>query len=267
LTSSEHYHGDEIAIIGMACRLPGADSVEQLWRNLEDGVESISFLSEQELLDAGVPPAQLHDSNYVRSAGGLLAGIDRFDAAFFGMSPREAEIADPQHRLFLEAAHEALERAGYDPASSDALIGVFAGEGRASYLLQNLAPNPQILEPLGPVQVTVASDKDFLPLRVSYALDLRGPSVDVQSACSTSLVATHLACQSLIGGDCDLALAGGVSITTLTRSGYLYEEGGTYSRDGHCRAFDAAASGMVGALVSMAAGLRVDAASSTAGSS
>ena len=242
----DSFHGDEIAVIGMACRLPGAPDVQHYWRNLREGAESITFYTEEELRAAGVGDALLANPEYVRSGGGRIDGIELFDAGFFGLVPKEAELLDPQHRLFLELAHTGLEDAGYDPATYDGLIGVFAGAGRANYLLQNLASNPDLLEAVGPVAATLASDRDFLPTRVSYLLDLKGPSINVQTACSTSLVATHLACQSLLTGECDVALAGGSSITTLATTGYLWHEGSVYSNDGHCRAFDANASGMVG---------------------
>ncbi len=244
--SLDSYHGDEIAIVGMALRLPGAANDIELWDNLRSGRESVRFFSEEELLSAGVSAAELAAPGYVKCGGGLIDGIDQFDAGFFGFAPREAQITDPQHRLFLEAAVEALEDAGCDPARVG-LVGVFAGAGRPNYLLHNLLENRAVTESAGIVPTTIGTDRDFLPLRVSYALDLHGPSVNVQTACSTGLVAVHLAGQSLLAGECDAALAGGVSITTLRDTGYCYEEGGVYSPDGHCRAFDADARGMVGA--------------------
>jgi acyl transferase domain-containing protein len=236
-----------IAIVGIAARFPGAHNAEELWRNLRDGIESVTFFTDEELATAGVDPALLADPRYVR-AKGVLDGADRFDAAFFGFTPREAEAMDPQHRVFLECTWEALEDAACDPehpAGHSGRIGVWAGSGASSYLISNLLPNQDRLESFGSLQVLLLNDRDFLATRASYELNLRGPSVSVQTACSTSLVAVHMACQSLLGGECDMALAGGVSISSPLRTGYLYQEGGVMSPDGRCRAFDAAASGAV----------------------
>jgi amino acid adenylation domain-containing protein len=236
-----------VAIVGMSGRFPGADGVEAFWRNLTAGVESITFFTDEQTAKAGVPASMSSSPGYVR-ARGVLSGVDRFDAGFFGYSPREAEIMDPQQRLFLECAWEAFEDAGWDPArcpGGAGDVGVFAGVGLNTYVL-NLLPNPEILDSVGNFQITIANDKDFLAPRVSYKLGLRGPSVSVQTACSTSLVAVHLACQSLISGECDAALAGGVSIRVPQEMGYHHHEGAVFSPDGHCRAFDAAAGGFVG---------------------
>jgi acyl transferase domain-containing protein len=233
---------DEIAIIGMACRFPGAGTIDQFWCNLRDGVESISFFSDDELESGGVPPATLNDPAYVK-AGGIVEDIDLFDAGAFGMSPREAEITDPQHRLFLECASEALENGGYDPSRYKRQIGVFGGAGLNGYLV-NLFSS-RAVESLDH-GVMIGNEKDHLAMRVSYKLNLKGPSVTIQTACSTSLVAVHLACQSLLNGQCDMALAGGVSLRVPMKSGYYYTEGGINSPDGHCRAFDAEAQGTVG---------------------
>ena len=236
-----------LAVIGMAGRFPGAASIAELWENLRQGVESISFATPEELAAAGVDPALAADPRYVPAAG-VLAGADRFDAALFGFTPREAELLDPQHRVFLECAWEALEDAGYDPAREIAgegggTVGVFGGASLNGYLLYNLLPSGAFAG--GGVQAAIASDKDFLTTRVSYKLDLKGPSLDVQTACSTSLVAVVLACQSLLNYGCDLALAGGVSVREPRHAGYLYQENGILSPDGHCRPFDAAARGTV----------------------
>jgi acyl transferase domain-containing protein len=233
-----------IAVIGIGARFPGARNAAELWRNLRDGVESISFFTTEELAAAGIDPGLLADPRYV-PAKGALEDADRFDAAFFGFTPREAEVMDPQHRVFLECAWEALEDAGHDPGSPAGRIGVYAGSGASSYLLNNLLPNAARLESLGDLQAVLLNDRDFLATRTAYELDLRGPSVSVQTACSTSLVAVHMASQSLLAGECDLALAGGVSISSPLRTGYLYEEGSVMSPDGHCRAFDAGAAGSV----------------------
>ena len=233
----------EIAIVGLACRVPGAGDSDTFWRNLRDGVESIQRFSARELRDARVPEALLSNPAYVPAAG-VLPDIDRFDASFFGYSPRQAATMDPQHRLFLEAAWEALENAGHSVEDAPGPIGVFAGLGAGSYWLNNLASGPSA-GLTGDYQLTIGNEKDFLPTRVSYKLNLRGPSVNVQTACSTSLVAVHMACQSLLLGECDLALAGGVSIKVPHCTGYLFEEDMILSPDGHCRAFDAAARGTV----------------------
>jgi acyl transferase domain-containing protein len=234
----------EIAIIGMAGRFPKAPDLEEFWRNLRDGVESIVPLTDEELLASGVVPAVLNNPNYVKACSSL-EDVDLFDATFFGMTPREAEIIDPQHRLLLECAWEALEGAGYDSTRCAQAIGVFAGTSISTYLI-NLFGNPALRANVSNFQLFMANDKDHLPTRVSYKLDLHGPSVNVQTACSTSLVAVHFACQSLLNGESDMALAGGASIPIPQRRGYLYQEGNIHSPDGHCRAFDADARGTVG---------------------
>ncbi len=233
---------DEIAIIGMAGRFPGAPNVDSFWQNLRDGVESISFFSDEELLSAGINPKLLNDPSYVK-ASGVLENIDLFDASFFGFSPREAEITDPQHRLFIECVWEALENAGYDSQTYSGQIGLFAGVALSHYLLSNLYPNRDLMESVDSFQTSIGNDKDFLTTQVSYKLNLRGPSVNVQTACSTSLVTVHLACQSLMNGESDIALAGGVAIEVPEKAGYYYHEGGIGSPDGRCRAFDAKAQG------------------------
>jgi acyl transferase domain-containing protein len=244
-SSTNHLTGQEIAIISMAGRFPGAKSVEEFWFNLRAGVESISTFTDEELLAAGAPPAELRDPNYVR-ANGVLDDIEMFDALFFGFSPREAEITDPQHRLFLECAWEVLERAGYDTQRYDGRIGVYCGAGANGYFLNNLQTNPDIINSVGVYQTFISNDKDYLSTRVSYKLNLKGPSLTVQTACSTSLVAVHLACQSLLSGECDMALAGGITISVPQITGYQYREGGIHSPDGHCRPFDAQAKGTLG---------------------
>jgi amino acid adenylation domain-containing protein len=230
-----------VAIIGMQGRFPKAADLEQFWRNLRDGVEAVSFFSEEEMLARGVDLKRLRDPAYVRATA-ALEDSEWFDAAFFGFSPREAEIMDPQHRLFLECAWEAMEDAGYDPEQQSGAIGVFAGVSMNRYWL-NLSANPELMATQGGFPVLLGNDKDFLATRVSYKLNLRGPSINVQTACSTSLVAVHLACQSLLGGECDMALAGGVSVNARQGLGYLYTGEGIASPDGHCRAFDVDAQG------------------------
>jgi iturin family lipopeptide synthetase A len=233
-----------IAVVGLAARFAGAGTVAELWRNLRDGVEAVSFFTAEELAAAGVDPDRLADPRYVR-AKGVLRDADLFDAAFFGFTPREAEVMDPQHRVFLECAWEALEDAGCDPRRFDGRVGVYGGSGASSYLISNLLPQRELMEKMGVLQLLLLNDRDFLTTRVSHKLGLKGPSVAVQTACSTSLVAIHMACQSLLLGECDLALAGGVSISAPLVSGYLHQEGGVMSPDGHCRAFDASAAGAV----------------------
>jgi acyl transferase domain-containing protein len=231
-----------IAIIGYSCRFPGARNADEFWRNLRDGVETISFFSDEELLNAGVDPQMLSKPNYVK-ARGVLHEPEMFDAAFFGINNAEALVLDPQQRLFLECAWNALEAAGYDPDQYEGMIGVYAGASMSSYLL-TLYSQKEL--PAGPTLVTISNDKDHLPTRTSYKLNLKGPSVAVQTACSTSLVTVHQACQSLLNCQCDIALAGGVSVPVPQTSGYLYYEGGISSPDGHCRAFDVKADGTVG---------------------
>jgi 3-oxoacyl-(acyl-carrier-protein) synthase/SAM-dependent methyltransferase/acyl carrier protein len=235
----------DIAIIGLSCRFPGARNADTFWQNLQAGVESIARFQDSELLNAGVPPDVLNHPHYVK-ANGDLGGIEEFDAAFFDYSAREAALMDPQHRLFLEHAWDAIEHAGYDTLTYDGAIGVFAGAGINSYLLNNLYATLDPTQLASLFQTVLANDKDFVTTRVSYHLNLKGPSITVQTACSTSLVAVHLACQSLLNGECDLALAGGVTVRVPQTSGYLYQEGLILSPDGHCRAFDAKAQGTVG---------------------
>ena len=230
----------EVAIIGLAGRFPGAMNVGELWQILRSGTEAIKVFSDEELAD--VDPELRNDPRYVR-ARGVLAEAESFDAAFFGLTPREAEVMDPQHRLFLECAWEALEDAGYNTARDGGRIGLFAGVGMNSYLLH--AGEETLAAAAGSYQAFISNDKDFVPTRASYKLNLRGPSVNVQTACSSSLVAVHLACQSLAAGESDMALAGGVTVRVPQHRGYVYEPGAILSPDGHCRAFDARAGGTV----------------------
>ncbi|MFL5663135.1 MAG: type I polyketide synthase, partial [Ktedonobacteraceae bacterium] len=236
--------GYQVAVVGMAGRFPGAGNVDEFWQNLRNGVESTTFFSDEELLEAGIDPALLQDPHYVK-AKPMLKDSDLFDATFFGFTPREAELMDPQHRVFLECVWEALEDACYDPERFTGRIGLYAGQNMNSYLLFNLYPHQELLEQVGAFRIMIANDKDHLTTQTSYKLNLKGPSVTVQTACSTSLVAVHLACQNLLSGECDMALAGGVSVTVPQKTGYMYQEGGKASPDGHCRAFDAQAQGTV----------------------
>jgi phthiocerol/phenolphthiocerol synthesis type-I polyketide synthase E len=233
-----------IAVIGMSGRFPQAASVAALWENLRLGRECITFFSEQELLDAGVSAQTLANPAYV-PANGMVEGIDQFDASFFGFNPREAEILDPQQRLFLECAAEALEHAGCAVDRQPGMIGVFAGTSMSTYAFQ-LYGNPHLAGLVNDFQILINNDKDHLATRVAYKLNLKGPAITVGTACSTSLVAVSLACQSLVEYQCDVAIAGGVTLGVPMVRGYTYEEGGIASPDGHCRPFDAAAMGTVG---------------------
>ncbi|MFE2335669.1 type I polyketide synthase [Streptomyces coelicoflavus] len=233
----------DVAIIGMACRFPGADSVDRFWDVLSQGRETLTRYTDEELLAAGVPPARLADPRYVKAAQ-TVPGTDLFDSRLFQFTQDEAEILDPQHRVFLECSLEALERAGYDPERTDAQIGVYAGAGMNTYLLHNLGERYRAASSVDHYRLMLANDKDFLATRVSYKLNLTGPSVNVNTACSTSLVALHTACLALIGGECDMALVGAVHLNPPGQ-GYQYQEGMIFSPDGHCRAFDAEARGTV----------------------
>ncbi len=238
-------HADDIAIIGMAGRFPGAADIDAFWENLRNGVESIQFFSDEELLASGIDPQVFNHPHYVR-AGGVIEQPEFFDAAFFGFPPSEAELLDPQQRLFMETAWTAIEHAGYDVNRMPFAVGIFAGAGASSYFLNNLWPNQALLARFGQQQVLMSGDKDFLAARVAYKLNLRGPVVSLNTACSTSLVAVHMARQSLLQNECRMALAGGVSVFFPHKQGYLYQEGNILSPDGHCRAFDADAKGTVG---------------------
>ncbi|MFY0567269.1 SDR family NAD(P)-dependent oxidoreductase [Archangium lansingense] len=239
------YEGDPslaVAIVGMAARVPGAEDVEAFWRMLREGVEAISFFTDEAMKALGVEPGWLANPNFVRAAP-VLERPGRFDAAFFGYAPREAELLDPQHRIFLECAWKALEHAGYAPGRLQGSTGVFAGSSLSSYLLFNLLSRAEFQQAEDTFPAMVGNDKDFLATRVAYHFNLKGPALTVQTGCSTSLVATHLACQALLGFQCDVALAGGVSVHMPQRAGYHYQEGGISSPDGHCRAFDAKGQG------------------------
>ncbi|MBK6685781.1 MAG: SDR family NAD(P)-dependent oxidoreductase [Deltaproteobacteria bacterium] len=236
---------NDIAIVGMACRLPGARNPRELWHNLKNGVESVRQYTEQELLEAGVKKETLRRKEYIRS-GAPLEKMEFFDGEFFGFSAKESAILDPQHRQFLECTWEALEDAGHPPETFEGAIGVFAGCGMGSYFMFNLLSNPELVRNVGLFLLRhTGNDKDFLATRLSYLLDLRGPSISVQTACSTSLVAVHLAAQHLLSGECDMAIAGGVTIEIPHRRGYHYAEGEILSPDGHCRAFDHRSAGTI----------------------
>ena len=237
----------DIAIIGMSGHFPGAKNLDEFWQVLQDGEETITFFSDEELEKAGVDPATLQNPNYVKAAP-MLSDVDLFDASFFDYTPKEAEITDPQNRLFMECAWEALETAGYNPKTYDGSIGVYANKTLSMYLLKNLYHSLDIsgnMVTSGNLKTIIANERDFLSTTVSYKLNLRGPSFNVPTACSSSLVAIHLACQSLLMGECDIALAGAASVFLPQKAGYVYEEGMMLSPDGHCRTFDARAEGTI----------------------
>ncbi|HET7287677.1 MAG TPA: polyketide synthase, partial [Pyrinomonadaceae bacterium] len=229
------HSASEVAVIGFAGRFPGARNTDEFWRNLRDGVESISFFPE--LMNEG--------PDYV-PAKAIVDDVELFDAKFFDYSPREAEMIDPQHRMMLECAVEAFEHAGYDPQRVKGRVGVYAGVSAGSYLDANLSSHAELIDRVGAYQVDIGNHGEFVPTTISFKLNLKGPSINIQTACSTSLVAVHVACQSLLNGECDMALAGGGSITFPHIEGYYYQEEGILSPDGHCRAFDADARGTVG---------------------
>lgn len=253
MTSAQHHNTSaadqptelEIAIVGMAGRFPGAADTETFWRNLRDGVESVRTYTDEELLARGVPAELVADPDYVKTAV-TFEGADLFDAAFFGYTPREAERLDPQHRVFLECAWEALENAGYDTQQWPGTVAVFAGAGANVYLLRHLLPRIKLDAGSGIAELldlVSGNGVETLCTRVAYKLGLRGPAATVQTACSTSLMAVHLACQSLLANESDMALAGGVTLNLMQSSGYRYQAGAIFSPDGHCRAFDAQAGG------------------------
>ncbi|MEV4898493.1 polyketide synthase, partial [Nonomuraea sp. NPDC055795] len=233
-----------VAIVGMSGRFPGAPDLERLWRLLADGEEGITRFTEEELREAGVPAGLIAGPGYVPAAG-ILAEPAHFDAAFFGFTPSDAETTDPQQRLFLETCWWALEDAGYPPGAAGGRVGVFAGAATTGYRFDRIDRHPRAADLFHPVQLAVGNDLDMLALRAAYKLDLTGPAITVQTTCSSSLVAVHLAGQSLLARECDLALAGGSAVRFPEPQGYRREEGDIVSADGHCRPFDAASDGTV----------------------
>ncbi len=233
---------DEIAIIGMAARLPGANSVDEFWANLHDGVESIRSFTPDELAACGVDEVVRSDPNFVNS-GALADQLDAFDAAFFGVSPREAQIMDPQHRVLLETAWEALEDAGYDPERYSGHIGVFGGVAPNTYREKILNTRPELLASVGDYLALISSEREYALTRIAFKMNLRGACMSVNTACSSSGVAIHLACQSLLAGENDMCLVGGGRVRAPLTAGYIYQEDGILSPDGHCRAFDVDARG------------------------
>ncbi|MDQ1024748.1 natural product biosynthesis luciferase-like monooxygenase protein/amino acid adenylation domain-containing protein [Streptomyces umbrinus] len=246
--ASENLAAQRVAVVGLSVRFPGADTVERFWANLRDGVDSISVFEEEELAAAGLSPEQRRAPDLVPVAG-VLDGVDEFDADFFGMSPKETGLTHPAHRLFLECCHEALEGGGYAAAEPGTSIGVFAGSGMNLYDHQQPSATGARYDGSDAatgIQAAVGQQPDFLASRVAYRLGLTGPAIGVQTACSTSLVAVHLAVQSLLSGESDLALAGAAAVHLPQETGYRSHPGSILSPTGRCRAFDAAADGTVG---------------------
>src|SRR6185295_18714993 len=241
MSDPEDRTGLEVAVVGLAGRFPGARDVAELWRNLLAGVDLVAELTVDEVVARGVDPALAREERYVKAAA-EIAGADLFDADFFEIPPREAELIDPQHRVYLECCAEALEDAGIDPSRDRRPVGVFGGSSVPTYVLRNVLASRADLSAMSGL---LGSDKDHLTTLVSWKLDLSGPSFAVQAACSTSLVAIHLAAQSLLNGECDAALAGGVSILFPQGAGYLWTEGGIFSPDGRCRSFEARGAGTI----------------------
>src|ERR1051325_71163 len=224
---------EPIAIVGMSVRVPGARTIDEFWRNICGKVESITWFNPAQLDSAGVPSSLYNDPAYVPAAA-VLADADQFDAEFFGISRSEATMLDPQHRLFLECTWEALEDAGYDANRFEGAIGLYGGCFMNRYLF-NLYTNEEFARSGSIHYAWRYNDKDFMTGQAAYLLNLRGPAITVQTACSTSLVATHLACQALLSRDCDIALAGGVSVRVPLNAGYLAPEGAMFSPEGRCR--------------------------------
>ncbi len=235
----------DIAIIGIAGRFPMAKNHNEFWKNIENGKNGIRFFSDEELRTAGVDTAQLQNKNYVK-AKGVVEDIELFDASFFGFTPREAEVLSPQHRLALECSFEALEHGGYGNDGHEELTGVYMGAGMNTYLLHHIMPRKEeVIQRIGQYKAMIYSMNDSIATLISYKLNLKGPAVNINTACSTSLVSVHYACQGLQTYECDKALAGGVCISTPQQTGYLHEQGSILSPDGHCRAFDSESQGVV----------------------
>ena len=250
MTSNSKLPPNAIAVVGMAARLPGANTVSAFWDNLRRGEESIVTLAEDDLLAEGIPEKSLANPAYVRRAA-LVDGIDEFDADFFGFTPQVARSTDPQHRLFLQTAWHAIEDAGYDPAEIEGSVGVYATSTTSGYLLHNIMSNhdPNVVMGQGitfdMVNLSLQNDKDYLATKVAHAFNLRGPALSVQTACSSALVAVHLACQSILNGECEMALAGGASLRIPHHVGYWYAPGSMVSPTGHCRPFDVRSDGTI----------------------
>jgi acyl transferase domain-containing protein/acyl carrier protein len=254
----EGNQGEHIAIIGMTGRFPGAKNTEKFWQNLRDGVESITFFTADQLAESNLDKNLLSNTRYV-GADGVIDDMDMFDAEFFSIPPREAELLDPQHRLFLECAWELMEQAGYDSESYPGRVAVYGSANLSTYLIRNVMSNPDTRETASSFQTMLANDKDFVATRVSYKMNLKGPSLSVATLCSSGALAVHLGCQALLNYQTDLALSGAVSLQVSRNEAYFYQEGGIGDPDGHCRAFDAKASGTVsGSGVSLVALKRLE---------
>jgi amino acid adenylation domain-containing protein len=234
---------DGIAVIGMSGRFPGAKNVDELWKILLEGKETVSFFRKEEL-DTAISAEDKNDPSYV-AVRGVIADADKFDAPFFNVNPRLAEVTDPQQRIFLEIAWEAFENAGYCPGNYNGLIGIFAGMGNNTYYPNNVFHNKEAINRVGTFQTMTANEKDYIATRVAYEFNTKGPGLSIHTACSTSLTAVTIAYESLLNRECDMALAGGIAITVPVNSGHIYNEGGMFSKDGHTRAFDADATGTV----------------------
>lgn len=239
---SNNFEG-KVAIVGMACRLPGARNIREYWSNLVNELETLTVFTDEQLIESGVDPEVFKMPNYVRRRG-VVNGAEYFDPEFFGFTPREAELMDPQHRIFLECAWHALEDSGYDPATGELKVGVFGGTGSPYHLIETI-DNPFVNKNASGTSIITSNDKDYVTTRVSYKLNLNGPSVNVQSACSTSLVAVSLGMDSLLSYQCDVILAGGATVELPEYKGYLYQEAGLESPDGRCRTFDKDAQGTI----------------------
>lgn len=235
---------NSIAIVGMGGKFPGAQNLDEFWHNLYNGIESVKHFSQDDLAKMGIDKNLLDNPKFVADDA-ILDGIDQFDAAFFGYSAREAEIMDPQHRLFLELAWEVMERAGYCSDYYDGKIAVYAGANLSGYMIRNLCSNPRLVQQLGSFKIMLANGQDFVATKVSHKMNLTGPSVNVNTLCSSSMVAVHFACQNLLNYGCDMALAGAVNLQVSRNEAFFYQEGGIGSSDGHCRAFDSKANGTV----------------------
>jgi acyl transferase domain-containing protein/acyl carrier protein len=235
---------DHIAIVGMTGRFPGAKNLDEFWQNLRDGVESITFFTAEELAGSNIDRSLLDNPQYV-GADGVIEDMDMFDAEFFNIPPSVAELMDPQHRLFLECAWEVMEQAGYDSDSYDGRVAVYGGANFSTYLARNVMSRPDLRDKATSFQTMITNDKDFIATRVSYIMNLTGPSMTVATLCSSSFVAVHLACQALLSYRCDLALAGAISLQASRNEAFFYQEGGIGDPIGHCRAFDAKAAGTV----------------------
>ena len=231
---------DKVAVVGMAGRFPNAASIDQLWDRLVTGTDCLHWFAEEELEDLGIPSSLFRQENFV-PRGTLIDGYDQFDPELFGFRPQEAANTDPQSRLLLKVCHEALEHAGYAPFNTEQDVGVFAGCNPIDYAL--LLGAPDLTDSLSAFDRMVGNDRDFLATRVAHRLNLTGPALNIQTACSTSLVAVHIASQHLLNYECSLALAGGASLNFRQGVGYFYQPGMILSPDGYCRAFDAKANG------------------------